>query len=239
MFFLLPSLLILAVYVLAAVIPAFLLLRYIYRHDTIEKEPPGLIVTLLLLGVAAALVSIVFERLGRALLDGLLDAGSPVYSIAFAFLVVAVVEEGAKFLFLKWRSWNDPNFNYRFDGIVYAVSVSLGFAAFENIMYVMRYGLSVAVPRALLAIPGHMSFAVFMGVFYGRAKLCEAAGDLSGKRFNLIAGYIVAVALHGFYDACAMVGTVLSMVIFIVFIVAMYIAVHRLVKRESMSDHPI
>ncbi len=94
----------------------------------------------------------------------------PAYTILLAFLVVAVVEEGTKFVFLKLRTWRDPNFNFRFDGIVYAVFVSLGFAAFENINYVLGYGLTVALPRAVLAIPAHMGFAVFMGLFYGRGK---------------------------------------------------------------------
>lgn len=83
-------------------------------------------------------------------------------------------------MFLHARTWRNPNFNYRFDGIVYAVFVSLGFAAFENIQYVLHYGLSVALPRAIFAVPGHMSFAVFMGLFYGRAKLYEAWGDGAG-----------------------------------------------------------
>ncbi len=239
MFLMLPALLTVVVYIAAAVVPALILLRYVHRRDTIEKEPPMLLLSLVLLGVAAALVSIVFELVGQAVLGALLDPDSRVYTILLAFVVVAAVEEGAKFFFLKRRSWKDPNFNYRFDGIVYSVFVSLGFAAFENIKYVMGYGLSVAVPRALLAIPGHMSFAVFMGVFYGRAKICENRGDLAGRRTNLILGYAVAVLLHGFYDACAMIGTVLSMVVFLVFVIAMFIIVFNTIKEHSRTDHPI
>ena len=108
------------------------------------------------MGILAALVSIALEFVGQTVLRSLVDANSPAYTILMAFLIVAVVEEGTKFLFLKRRTWRDPNFNFRFDGVVYAVFVSLGFAAFENIEYIFHYGLSVAVPRALLAIPGHM-----------------------------------------------------------------------------------
>ena len=186
MIFFTPMMSILAIYVLAAVLPAFFLLRYIYRQDTIEKEPGYLLWQLLLGGVPReipledpdpALASIVLETLGSAILNNTVDPNDPKYYIIMAFLVVAVVEEGTKLFFLKRRSWQDPNFNYMFDGLVYSVFVSLGFAAFENIKYVFNYGLSVAVPRALLAIPGHMGFAVFMGVFYGRAKLAESRGN--------------------------------------------------------------
>ena len=239
MLFVLPALAVVAIYLFAAVLPAVFLMKYVYRKDTIEKEPPMLLLSLVLTGVLAALLSIGLEYLGEGVLRSCLDAGSPAYTVVLAFLVVGVVEEGTKFLLLKRRTWRDKNFNYRFDGIVYAVFVSLGFAAFENIRYVMGYGLTVAVPRALLAIPGHMGFAVFMGVFYGRAKVCESRGNKAGKTGNLIAGYLSAVLLHGFYDACAMIGNVLSTALFVAFVVLMYVAVIRLIRMESESDYAI
>ena len=153
--------------------------------------------------------------------------------------MVAVIEEGMKFLLLKRCTWNHPAFNYRFDGIVYAVFVSLGFAAFENIQYVLHYGLSVALPRALLAVPGHMAFAVYMGLFYGRAKRSRGRGDIAGVRRNLRRGYLWAVFLHGFYDACAMMGTIQATVIFVIFVVVVYVRAYRLLKRESLSDMPV
>ena len=63
-----PLLRFLAVYILAAILPAAFLLRYIYRHDTVEKEPPGLLFKLLVMGVLAALCSGVLERLGETVL---------------------------------------------------------------------------------------------------------------------------------------------------------------------------
>ena len=239
MFFVVPFLPILAVYILAAVLPAVILLRYIYRHDTIEKEPAGLLLILLLMGVLSALLAGVLEGLAQSLLNLLVDPGSPTYTILLAFLVVAAVEEGTKFWLLKRRTWNHWAFNYRFDGIVYAVFVSLGFAAFENIQYVLHYGLSVALPRAFLAVPGHMSFAVYMGLYYGRAKLCDRCGDDIGARRNLRAGYLSAVFFHGFYDTCAMIGTPLATVIFAVFVAWMFWRVYSRVKRESISDTPV
>ena len=239
MFFVLPMMPILAVYIVAAVLPAVILLRYVYRHDTVEKEPPGLLLTLLLMGVVAALISGVLERIAEQILGALVDPRSPIYTVLLAFLVVAVVEEGAKFILMKWRSWEHPAFNYRFDGVVYAVFVSLGFAAYENILYVFNYGLSVALPRALLAVPGHMSFAVGMGIFYGRAKCCWERGNDFGAVLNMILGYLLAVILHGFYDACAMIGTGRATLLFVVFVVVMFLCVFRSLKRESAEDVPV
>ena len=91
-----------------------------------------LLMSLLIYGVIAALISIILENIGTKVLNSLMDQSTMGYTLVLAFAVVAVVEEGAKFAMLKRRTWNDMNFNYRFDGIVYAVFVSLGFAAFEK-----------------------------------------------------------------------------------------------------------
>lgn len=239
MFILTYTLQILMIYVLVAIVPALFLVVYIYRQDKVDKEPVGLIGNLMLQGVFAALVSIVLEMIGEAILPNLISEDNPMYVIVLAFLVVALVEEGSKFFFLRRKTWNNPEFNYRFDGIVYAVSVSLGFAAFENIGYVFRYGLSVAPTRALLSIPGHMGFAVFMGYFYGRAKLYDNIGDHEKAVIFQILGVLSAVFLHGFYDACAMKGTTTATVLFVIFVAAMYFIVFNLVRHESRTDEPV
>ena len=234
-----PLLPLAALYVLAAVLPAVFLLHYIYCHDTVEPEPPGLLFLLALSGVAAALVSSVLEGFGEWLLKRFVYPGDPLYTVLLAFLVVAVVEEGAKLFFLRRRTWNHPAFNYRFDGVVYSAFVSLGFAAFENVYYIFGYGLSVALPRALLAIPGHLAFSVFMGMYYGRARLQENRGHRVSASFSLWAGYLIAVFLHGFYDACAMSGTALATGVFLAFVALMFFAAWRTIKRESATDRPI
>lgn len=228
-----------AIYVLAAVVPAIVLLWYVYRRDRVEREPLGLLLSLLWKGVLAALCSIALETIGQLVLNALVPEGTLLHTILLAFVVVAAVEEGTKFFFLKRRTWYDYNFNYRFDAIVYSVFVSLGFAAFENIQYVFSYGLSVALPRALLSLPGHMAFAVFMGVYYGRAKLRDNYGQTGAAKSDLMMAYFVAVLLHGFYDACAMIGTTRATILFILFVVVTYIRMFRIVKKESDRDRPI
>ena len=234
-----PVYYLMALYVLAAVVPAIFLMRYVYKQDRIEREPPWLLGSLVWRGVLAALAAIVLESLGQLLLDATVDSDDPKYVLLLAFLVVAAVEEGTKFFFLYRRTWRDPNFNFRFDAIVYAVFVSLGFAAFENVKYVFSYGLSVALPRAILAVPGHMGFAVFMGIFYGRAKRCFDRGDRFGCRFSLVLSYLFPVFLHGVYDTCCMSGTTQSTLVFVVFVLVMYLVVYRLIKHEARTDAPV
>ena len=234
-----PMLISVLIYAGAALLPAYFLMRYIYRMDRVEKEPVKLLFSLVIMGVISVAIASAAEGIGIKALGSFVSPNSRAYVILLAFVVVGAVEEGAKFLMLKKRTWNEPNFNYRFDGIVYAVFVSLGFAAIENLIYVLGYGLSVAPMRAVLAVPGHMAFGVFMGVFYGRAKVCGLRGDADGVKENLICAYLSAALLHGFYDACVMMGTTLSTIIFVVFVIVMYRWVKSLIKKESATDMPV
>ena len=234
-----PVFYLMAIYLLAAVLPAVFLMGYVYKQDKIEREPPSLMIKLVVGGILAALASIVLELLLQSLVNALVDEKNPVYLYLMAFLVVAAVEEGTKFCFLYKSTWRNPNFNYRFDAVVYAVFVSLGFAAFENVGYVFRNGLSIALPRAILSVPGHMGFAVFMGIFYGRAKRFHDSGDDFSCRVNRVMCYFVPVLLHGIYDTCCMLGTNIATLIFVVFMIAMYLIVFRLIRHESRTDGPV
>ncbi len=225
--------------ILAAIAPALIMLVYIYKTDKHEKEPVALIRKLVLAGVISCLPAIVLETVSQDVFLPYAPIESPVVYMVIIAILTGLIEEACKFYFMKRNTWHNADFNYRYDGVVYAVAVSLGFAAFENIFYVLQYGLATAGLRALLAIPGHMSFAVAMGVFYGRAKIADVWGDDKGTRKNLIYGYLAATALHSFYDATALVGTNTAMMLFAIFIVLMYIGIYRLIRKESRSDESI
>ena len=83
MFFVLPTAAIFAIYILAAVLPAIFLLRYIYKHDTVDKEPPGLLLSLILMGIVAALMSIVLEIIGEKILNDQISQDDKYYKIIF------------------------------------------------------------------------------------------------------------------------------------------------------------
>ena len=121
------------VLIAAAVIPAVILLIQVYRADRLEKEPTGLLISLLVFGVIATALAIVTETIGENILLSFFDETDLGYLILSNFIVVALSEEGFKLLLLRWRTWRSPNFNCQFDGVVYAVFVSLGFALWENI----------------------------------------------------------------------------------------------------------
>ncbi len=225
--------------VAAAVLPAIFLMRYIYLHDRNEKEPHWLLRKMIIGGIFAAFLSMLLEQVGLEYFLPSLPIRSETMYIIMTAVIVALVEEGTKMFFLHRSAWNDPNFDYLYDGVVYAVYVSLGFAALENILYVTQYGLNVAVLRALLAIPAHMAFAIYMGIFYGRAKYCEVRNNRSGKARMMFLAYLVPVILHAFYDATAMIGEGVATALFVGFVVIMYGVVYRRIQTEAREDKGI
>lgn len=223
----------------AAVIPAFVLLGYVYRADRLEPEPPGLLWSLVWQGIIATALAVFTERLGSALLDRYCTADSTLYNVLLYFVVVAVSEEGFKYLLLRRRTWNSPAFNCQFDGAVYAVFVSLGFALWENIDYVVMYGFGTALLRAVTAVPGHACFGVFMGAFYGLARRYENYGEPGRSRLCRWLAVIVPALLHGSYDFIASAESGDGTWIFVGFVLALFAAAFLLIRRLSRRDRYI
>ena len=220
----------------AAVIPAIFLLVKVERADRLEKESTGLLVSLVLFGIASTAVASLLERVGMAILDSVFPYESLLYNVLLYFVVVALSEEAAKYVLLKRRTWRNPEFNCQFDGVVYGVFVSLGFALWENIGYVAMYGLSTAVIRAVTAVPGHACFGVFMGAWYGMAKRREGAGDYAGAKRMRTRSLLVPALLHGFYDFAASSESEIMNLVFFGFVILMFITAYRLVKHVSAND---
>lgn len=220
---------------IAAFFPVAVFAVIIYRKDT-EKEPLNLLVKCFIGGCLITIPIMIFEQfLGRfnvfdsALLRSFYDA----------FIVAAIVEEGVKFLFLNHIIWDRREFNQHYDGIVYAVFVSLGFALVENVMYVAEYGFGVAVVRALLSVPTHGLLGVCMGYFYALAKFSPK--NRSGL---LLLSFLVPMLIHGLYDFVLMYLNVnnnvgVALVLFIVFVVLMiclWIVAIRFIKKHHAKD---
>ncbi len=222
----------------AAVLPAAFLLYRVYSIDTIEKEPWTLLRKLLLWGALSGIPAALVESLLTGAVQNVFTEGTIAYNLVFGFVVAALVEESFKFFFLYKFTFRSPAFNYRFDGVVYAVFVSMGFAILENILYVFQGGLGVAVTRALLALPLHAACGVYMGIAYGEQKvrsLYKPAGFGSVARYCLI----TPVLIHGFYDFCAFMQTYLFTIIFIVFVIIVFIVTLKQLNKASRADAPV
>ena len=200
-----------------------------------------LIVRLLALGAFSCLPASALE-LGISKLIASLGLQNPYFSVFLeSFAVAALCEELMKYYFLKRTTWRSATFDYQFDAIVYAVSVSLGFAALENVLYVMQSGVATGLMRAVTSVPGHAIFGVFMGYFYGYAKLSETEGRFSEAREYLTLSVLVPILLHGTYDfiAFSMQISELWMAPFFAYVALLYLIGLRRVNRSAREDRRI
>ena len=167
---------------------------YVYFKDKYEHEPIGLVVTSFFMGAISTVITLIISWPINLIIP--IHEKSISEQAVHAFLLVALIEEFSKFIFVRWVFYPNKNFNEPFDGIVYAVSVSLGFAGLENILYVMNSenGIATGIMRMFTAVPAHATFAVLMGYFMGIAK-CER-----GKAHYVWYGLGAATLFHGAYD---------------------------------------
>ena len=225
---------------ISAVIPPVILMLIIYKKDKVEREPKKLLFKAALFGALSIIFAMIYENLFMRILEEVIpDTSSLLYIGVLSFIGISIIEETGKYYALKLATWKNPNLNYTFDGVVYSVFVSLGFALVENIFYVLSRGLGVSLLRAVLAIPGHFSFAVYMGYYYGLAKFYEVAGNKEMKRSCLFKGWLIAVLLHGFYDFCSLSGRIELLGVLIVFVIALDVFVILKVQKSSKTDTPI
>ena len=218
-----------------AIIPGLLLIIYVYKKDKVEKEPVGLLIKIIIFGVISCFAAGFLEPVESQFLP-YYPPGSLQYAMQTSFLMAALVEEIVKFLAMRIGSWNYAGFNYRFDGVVYGVSSAVGFAIFENVMYVASYGLQTAIVRAFTAIPLHAFCGVFMGAIYSYSKKASILGDRRGTALYTLLALLVPMLIHGTYDTFAFLGQRGTMPL-LVFVVLLYIAAIYTIKRLSASDY--
>ena len=218
-----------------AIIPGLLIIIYVYKKDKVEKEPIGLIIKLIIFGAISCIAAGFIETVESDFLPSY-PKGTLEYALINAFAMAALVEEIVKYLALKIGSWKNPSFNYRFDGVVYGVSAAVGFALFENIMYVSSYGLSTAIVRAFTAVPLHAFCGVFMGVFFSYAKKASILGKGGTVLLCKIFALIVPMLIHGIYDTLAFLGTEESTIGLLIFVVILYIVALTTIRKLSKAD---
>ena len=219
-----------------AIVPGLLIIGYVYGKDRVEKEPLSLIIILVFFGVLSCFAAGTLEQYTAMLLPQYPE-GTLQYALITSFCLAAFWEEIVKYMAMRLASWRSPNFNYRFDGIVYGVSAAVGFAVYENIMYVSQYGLNTAIVRAFTAVPLHAFCGVFMGFFYARSKKADILGQRSDYILNTILSLVVPMMIHGIYDTFAFLRSSEATTMLMIFVVILYIVAIRTIKLCSRADY--
>ncbi|MGE0019200.1 MAG: PrsW family glutamic-type intramembrane protease [Draconibacterium sp.] len=202
--------------------PVFIIAGYIFFRDKYEREPLKLLLVALLAGAFTVIPILFVERF----LDTFTSAFYGLIAAAWkAFVVAAFTEELFKYLALYLLIWKSREFNDKFDGIVYSVFISLGFAAVENVMYVFGSGVFTGVIRAVTAVPAHAIFGITMGFYFGMAKFYpKKQAALKQKAL------VVPIILHGIYDFILFTGIDWLSIIFLGFLGYLYYSGLKRVK---------
>ena len=212
--------------IILALGPVFIIAFYIYFRDKYEKEPWTILLLAMLAGCFITLpilpIELLFSKVGESF-GGLWNAAWN------SFFVAALCEEGFKFLALVLLVWKNKEFNEKFDGIVYATFISLGFAGVENLLYVLKTGVSTGIVRAITAVPAHAIFGITMGFFFGIAKFYPK----KRKRY-LHYSFLLPFFLHGCYDFILMSELNYLFFFFVPFVV--YLWISGLKKMKKLNE---
>ncbi|ERJ13604.1 PrsW family intramembrane metalloprotease [Haloplasma contractile] len=218
--------------VAVAVIPVITILLIFYYIDRHEKEPIGLLLKLFLFGM---LISgpILFLEIMLDYFNRFTGVVSYFYT---AFIVAGFSEEFFKRSVVIKLAFNNKHFNERFDGIIYSVFVSLGFALVENVLYVIfgYQSYQVGISRAFLSVPSHMLFAVTMGYYLSLSKYSTN----ERKKMNYYRQSLIApILLHGAFNFIIAIQAFVFMPIFLIFLVYLwYINILRINKLKHVKE---
>ena len=210
-----------------SIFPALLIGFYIYKKDK-DKEPKALLLGLFMSGFLSAIlvviVDIIISFVSPSFYEVLEGNNISFYKLfSTIFFEIALVEEFSKWLMIRFLGYNNKEFNELYDIIVYSVFVALGFAMIENVFYVLPGGLSIGLFRAFFSVPGHACFGIFMGAFLGLAKMYEKKDKYLSNLYMVFA-ILVPTLLHTFYNFCLITGEAWCLLIFLIFIIALYIS---------------
>jgi RsiW-degrading membrane proteinase PrsW (M82 family) len=222
--------------ILLAIIPTILIATLIYRKDIVEKESNNLLVKMFAGGILSAFLVIVVSSIAILYIPFL---GQEITNLGFiemfvsVFIGIALIEEVCKWVIFDFIGWNNKEFNYVFDAIVYMTFIGLGFATIENIAYVADTGIRTAILRAVCSVPAHVFFAIHMGYYLGLAKQAKLNKRYDLEKKNKWLSLFIPTLYHTIFDFCLFSGSVSLAIFYFVFVLFLYISSIKKVNQLS------
>lgn len=179
---------------IASIGPGLLWLWYFYQQDRYEPEPLRMVTKIFLAGIVLVVPAGMLEQIWRAPLEGALQNYHWPTFLLMSFFVISLIEEGLKTFFLIWLAGRNKELNEPADGIIYGITLGLGFASLENLLWASAFGFGVAALRAIVTTLAHAAFTGWMGYYVAKFKLEENRYSILGS------GFLLAWASHGAYD---------------------------------------
>lgn len=223
-------------------IPVILLGFYIYKKDTI-KEPKSLLLILFSSGLLSSFLVIIINIITALLIPDLYLSDNYqkfgfLKLFILIFLEIALVEEFCKWIMIRIIGYPNKEFDQLYDIIVYSAFVALGFAAIENIFYVLQGGITLGIYRGLFSVPGHVAFGVYMGYYLGKAKIYQKQNNNKYKLY-MILSILIPTLLHTIYNFLLMLEAFWYLVLFLGFIIILYISAIKEIDKISKTKDQI
>jgi RsiW-degrading membrane proteinase PrsW (M82 family) len=196
-------------FIIVVALPIGLWLWFIRSSDKSEPEPSTLMRRCFYVGIASCIVASVYETIAISLIglpEDVLALGAsqqPLLLTSLGLLLIAPMEELFKYVVLRLSVYRSHDFNQVFDGIVYGITVALGFSFVENLMYFVHLYTSqntlpfitITIMRGTISTFGHVTFTAILGYYLGRAKF-----SASGRGWLVVQGLVFASLLHFIFD---------------------------------------
>lgn len=225
-----------------AITPVILIMVFVYNKDR-NKEPTKLLVKLFLFGIVSCFLTLaltdILEKIFPFFATNSEDC-SVTELLLYVFVGISLIEEFSKWLMAYLIGYKSEEFDEIYDSIIYAVFVSLGFALFENILYVLsNQKILIGVLRGVLSVPGHACYGLYMGYFFSLAKLYSHKGRPDLEKRYILLSIIVPTILHGIYDYLLMVKIDLLFLLFFVFVISLFVFSIKRLKKISKNNTKI
>ena len=212
--------------VIISIVPTILIGYLFYKRDTI-KEPKRLLNKLFISGIFSGIIVIFISIIGLILFPAFSDVtkiDNFFILLLYSYIFIALIEEASKLFMIYKVSYHSHEFDQAYDIVLYSVFVGLGFACFENIIYVLgNQNISTALLRSITAVPAHTCFQIIMGYFLYLSKTKD-------KTENFTLALIIPVLLHGTYDLLIFTGQIPLLLIDVVFLIILIIYASTRIK---------
>lgn len=188
-------------YTIFGVLPSTIWLIFYLRKDK-HPEPKKMVLKIFFYGMLCALPAIFLET---GIIKGTLaifPSKNLFIQLFNIFVGVALIEESLKYLVVRDKVLNHPEFDEPIDLVLYMIISALGFAALENILILFSLGpifllgetFSVSIFRFLGATLLHALASGTLGYFWA-ISIYEAK-----QKKYLFTGFFIATFLHGLYN---------------------------------------
>lgn len=210
---------------IASIGPGLIWLWLFYRQDRYEPEPVRKIIKVFLVGLILVIPAGLLEQIWREPMMDSIQNGDWFGFFKLAFLMIALIEEGLKSVVLIRMTGYSHELNEPVDGPVYGITLGLGFASLENLLWANVFGFGVAILRAVVTTLAHASFTGWMGYYISKFKL-----EPDGEWMLLGKGFLIALVTHGAYDFLLFLRSPIASLSAILLIAALLVRLYQVMQ---------